>query len=199
MITGILLVLVVGLISLVIGLVIDRKNLTWRLSQTEEEKNRHNEYYKQVLLENERLKAYMDNQHMVWHSSASMSFFESPPKYADLVILISAQDLYNIHQNQWQDGYNLASMESGKRMQLALKNAKEAADTLPENVHRINYSFADKKFDHDFAMFVNRLTEIAVKYAHAQQLRERISHLTIGFRSYLKKKQDGEKAEFPKV
>lgn len=199
MLTGILLVLIAGLVSIVAGLTIDRKNLTWRLTQAEEEKTRLNEHYKQIHLDNERLRTYMDNQHMTWHPETSKSFFETPPKYADLVILISAQDLYNLHQSQWQEGYNLAANESGKRMQLALKNAKEQAEDLPENVHRINYSFADKKFDHDFAIFVNKLTEVAVKYAHAQQLRERMSYLTIGFRAYLKKKQDGEKAEFPKV
>jgi hypothetical protein len=90
----------------------------------------------------------------------------------------------------------MAASKLGKTMQMryGIDNQEEE-----EGVARIRASFADKKFDNDFAKLVNACTSIAINYGQTQQLRDRLSQQIISFRMYLSKKQRGERVEFPKT
>lgn len=145
-------------------------------------------YYKHLYNDNETLRSYMDNSHTVWHEGDIVTFLKSSPSATD-VMLIRSQDLRRELSNQWIDGHDNAAAKLGKTMQMAL-----GPDNQPdqEGVVTIRASFADKKFDHDFAMFVNELTKAGIDYGQTQQLRERISHIVISFRQKLAEKQRGK-------
>jgi len=153
------------------------------------------EYYKKLWSDNEILRSYMDNQHQVYDPDLR-EYFNKPPHNKDLVVLIRAEDLYELTQRQWRDGYDMAASEAGKAMQMRYGIDNKIED---EGVTRIRASFADKRFDNDFARLVNAVTGIAINYGQTQQLRERISRQVVDFRMYLAKKQRGEQVEFPKT
>ncbi|BAQ02662.1 hypothetical protein AVU38_gp134 [Ralstonia phage RSL2] len=152
-------------------------------------------YYKQLWADNELLRSYMDNKHMVWSDHAK-EVINRRPLDPDLVILIRASDLYNLTQIQWREGHDNASSQIGKTMQMryGIDNQEEE-----DGVARIRASFADKRFDNDFAKLVNACTAIAINYGQTQQIRDRLSKQIIDFRMYLSKKQRGERVNFPKT
>lgn len=152
-------------------------------------------YYQQVWKDNEILRSYMDNQHIVYNPEMREHFNKTPDN-KDLVVLIRAEELYELSQRQWRDGYDTAASIAGKAMQMRYGIDNQIED---DGVTRIRASFADKKFDNDFARLVNAVTGIAINYGQTQQLRDRISRQIIDFRMYLSKKQRGERVEFPKT
>lgn len=151
-------------------------------------------FYQEAWSDNELLRSYMDNKHMVWSEHAK-EVINRRPLDPDLVILIRASDLYNLTQIQWREGHDIASSQIGKTMQMryGVDNQEEE-----DGVARIRASFADKRFDNDFARLVNSCTTIAINYGQTQQLRDRMSKQIIDFRMYLSKKQRGERVNFPK-
>ncbi|BCM95181.1 hypothetical protein [Burkholderia phage FLC6] len=152
-------------------------------------------FYKEAWADNELLRSYMDNKHMVWSDHAK-EVINRRPLDPDLVILIRASDLYNLSQVQWRDGYDIATSTSGKAMQMRYGVDNQIDE---ENITRIRASFADKRFDNDFAKLVNACTAIAVNYGQTQQARERFSQQITAFRMYLAQKQRGERVNFPKT
>ncbi|BDD79427.1 hypothetical protein [Burkholderia phage FLC8] len=152
-------------------------------------------FYKEAWADNELLRSYMDNKHMVWSDHAK-EVINRRPLDPDLVILIRASDLYNLSQVQWRDGYDIATSTSGKAMQMRYGVDNQIDE---EGVTRIRASFADKRFDNDFAKLVNACTAIAVNYGQTQQARERFSQQITAFRMYLAQKQRGERVNFPKT
>lgn len=182
------------LVFVVLGIIV-RKNHKRELKKIREEAQGTEQYYQQLWLDNEVLRAYMDNQHVVYNSGMREHFNKTPDN-KDLVVLIRAEDLYELTQRQWRDGYDMAASEAGKAMQMRYGIDNQIED---DGVTRIRASFADKRFDNDFARLVNAVTGIAINYGQTQQLRERISRQVIDFRMYLSKKQRGEHVEFPKT
>lgn len=154
------------------------------------------QFHNQLWTDNETLRAYMDNKHLVWND-VTKETINKRPMDPDIVILIRAIELYDLTQTQWRDGYDMAAVSSGKAMQMryGVDNQVEEDD----GVVKMRASFADKRFDNDFAKLVNATTSIAVNYGTTQQCRDRISRQIIDFRMYLAKKQRGERVEFPKM
>ena len=159
------------------------------------DKEANEAYYNQLWIDNETLRAYMDNQHVVYNPGLRESL-NKPPANKELIVLIRADDLHEMAQRQWRDGYDMAAVETGKTMQMRYGIDNQVEE---EGVARIRASFADKRFDNDFARLVNAVTSIGLNYGQTQQLRDRMSRQITDFRMYLSKKQRGEKAEFPKM
>lgn len=183
------------IVVLVLILVYERYSRRKQISQIQQDRTANELYYDQTWRDNETLRAYMDNKHLVW-SEFAREEINKRPLDPDLVVLIRAVDLYDLSQKQWQDGYDLAAVSSGKAMQMryGVDNKKD-----DEGVTTIRSSFADKRFDNDFSKLVNSLTALGINYGQTQQLRDRVSRQVIDFRMYLAKKQRGERVEFPKV
>lgn len=189
--------LMFGGISLIfiVLLIIVRKYHKRELERIRAAVAEQHQFYHQAWSDNERLRSYMDDNHVVYNPGMREHFNKTPTN-KDLVVLIRAEDLYELSQRQWRDGHDLATSESGKAMQMRYGIDNQVEE---EGVARIRASFADKKFDNDFAKLVNACTAIAINYGQTQQLRDRLSQQIIAFRMYLSKKQRGERAEFPKT
>lgn len=156
------------------------------------------ERYKQMAEENEVLTSYTGNEHIVW-SKTFGTFFDQPPldENKRTVVLIRLEDFCHLYQSRWRNGYNTAEVEYSKRIRMHYMTDAEQKDEADNNVVQLRTPFSDKRFDNDFAKFVNSLTQIAIRYGKTQQLRERISYLVTDYRLYLSKKQKGEKVSFP--
>jgi hypothetical protein len=189
--------LMFGGISLVfiILLIIVRKYHQSELNRIRAAVQDQDKFYQQAWVDNETLRSYMDNDHVVYNAGMR-DHFNKTPTNKDLVVLIRADDLYELSQRQWRDGHDLATSQAGKAMQMRYGIDNQVEE---EGVARIRASFADKKFDNDFAKLVNACTSIAINYGQTQQLRDRLSQQIISFRMYLSKKQRGERVEFPKT
>lgn len=155
------------------------------------------DYGRQMFANNETLKVYHDNQHHVWWKSHEDFFFKKQPDNG-LVVLIDGRDLYELVTRQWQEGYTACNLEAGRKIQLLYRQLNELdGEENPQNVVTMRASFGDKKFNHEFAKFVNELTSTAVDYSQSQQLRTHISQVVLDFRLHLSKKQVGEESTFP--
>lgn len=189
--------LMFGGLSLVfiVLLIIVRKYHKRELDQIRKNYASEQKFYQQTWADNETLRSYMDEDHVVYNPGMREHFNKAPAN-KELIVLIRADDLYDLSQRQWRDGHDMAASKLGKTMQMryGIDNQEEE-----EGVARIRASFADKKFDNDFAKLVNACTSIAINYGQTQQLRDRLSQQIISFRMYLSKKQRGERVEFPKT
>lgn len=183
------------LVFVVMGIVV-RKHHKREIARIKADAAGDEKYYQQLVRDNEVLRSYMDNQHMVY-SDHTKEIINKRPMNPDTVVLIRAVDLYDLTQKQWRDGYDMASATSGKAMQMRYGVDNQVEDD--DSVVKMRASFADKRFDNDFAKLVNAVTAIGVSYGQTQQLRDRISQQIISFRMYLAKKQRGERVEFPKT
>jgi hypothetical protein len=183
------------LVFVILGIIVHKQHKR-EIAQIRADATGDEKYYQQLIRDNEVLRSYMDNKHMVF-SDHTKEIINKRPMDPDIVVLISAVDLYDLTQKQWRDGYDMASTTSGKAMQMRYGVDNQVEDD--DGVVKMRASFADKRFDNDFAKLVNAITAIGVSYGQTQQLRDRISQQIISFRMYLAKKQRGERVDFPKT
>uniref|UniRef100_A0AAU7PFR4 Uncharacterized protein n=1 Tax=Burkholderia phage vB_BgluM-SURPRISE13 TaxID=3159457 RepID=A0AAU7PFR4_9VIRU len=183
------------LVFVILGIIVHKQHKRV-IAQIRADAAGNEKYYQQLVTDNEVLRSYMDNKHMVF-SDHTKEIINKRPMDPDIVVLISAVDLYDLTQKQWRDGYDMAAATSGKAMQMRYGVDNQVSED--DGVVKMRASFADRRFDNDFAKLVNAITAIAVNYGQTQQLRDRISRQITDFRMYLAKKQRGERVEFPKT
>jgi hypothetical protein len=179
------------LILIIIGFAVRNFGLQKKNSKLKLEKWQQESYYQTLLHQNEVLKSYMDNKHMVWNIELTPAALKTLENRAGMVVLMNGQEALEIWDGRYDAGWQECHRSGGN-----IPHApKEAVAT---NVVKIQPAIDDRRFDGDYREHVNSLTDIAVRFAGTQQLRSRISSQVLNFREYMKKRLAGEKTSFQK-
>lgn len=179
------------LILIIIGFIVRNIGLSKKVSKLELEKWQQESYYQTLLHQNEVLKSYMDNRHMVWNIELGPSALKTMENRTGMVVLMNGQEALDIWDGRYDSGWHDALRSGGYKPRL---QKEEPA----QNVVKLQPAIDDRRFDGDYRDHVNSLTDIAVRFAGTQQLRSRISSQVLNFREYMKKRLSGEKPNFPK-
>lgn len=182
------------LFGVVVFLMVRLNRIQGRMAALRMELHDEKKYGERMYLENRSLRDYADNRHVVYSDFYKEKLLQEPTDRG-LVILIRAGDFYTLVNDQWHDGFDVASDSSDQLARMMVKEQAEAAEEH-EHVEQLRASFTDSRFDRDFADLVNELRHIAIKYANTQQLRERIAHCIISFRTHLGNRQRGKSSVF---
>lgn len=153
-------------------------------------------YYEQVWKDYDTIRAYIDDKHLCWNDGL-MEFFSRVPSDRELVVLIRGDALYKLYHGQWEDGRALGIKDSESLIDGLQREVEEMIVNVNTQLPTIT-SFENSRFDHEFALFINQLTDVGRRFAGTQQLRERMAHCVIEYRKYLAAKQRGELVLFPK-
>ncbi|HEX9135946.1 MAG TPA: hypothetical protein VF905_03240 [Nitrospirota bacterium] len=179
------------LILIIIGFIVRNFGLQKKNSKLKLEKWQQESYYQTLLHQNEVLRSYMDNRHMVWNIELTPRALETLEGRDSVVVLMNGQEVLEIWNGRYNVGYQAGLEASG-----TVTNLKKPEGPI-NNVIQLQFAFDDRRYDSDFREFVNGLTAIAVRFKDTQQLRSRISSFVFNFREYLKKRQAGQKPTFP--
>jgi hypothetical protein len=185
------------LILIVIGFIIRNISLEKKVSKLKMEKWHQEAYYQTLLHQNEVLKSYMDDRHMVWNIELTPSALATMQDRVSMVVLMNGQEALEIWDGRYEMGYQAGRNSAGfVNGPVPRPRPKREGDT--SNVVKLNAALSDKRYDGDYREHVNELTNIAVRFAGTQQLRSRLASQVFNFREYLKKRENGQTATFPK-
>lgn len=185
------------LILIIIGFVVRNIGLQKKVSKLKLEKWQQESYYQTLLHQNEVLKSYMDNKHMVWNIELTPSALKTMENRAGMVVLMNGQEALEIWDGRYDAGWQECHRSAGYEHR-SMYGPRPKKESTPANVVKIQTEIDSRHYDGDYREHVNSLTDIAVRFAGTQQLRSRISSQVLNFREYMKKRLAGEKPSFPK-